>query len=119
MVRRFHCEGKAMHYPQCEACTATIENTFATKEEAIAAWNRAMSRDCLHCEKLEAKIRDPYIEGREDAFEAIVADLRRLADNHDLAESRVGGNVFQLMAASFRRIADTYERGELMTEEPQ
>lgn len=91
MVRRFHCEGKAMHYPQCEACTATIENTFATKEEAIAAWNRAMTRAGL-------------------TTEAIVADLRRLGAKY-LEQGKPE------LCAVCDYAARTYARGELMTEE--
>lgn len=102
-------------FARCRRCNISTEPQFegnwegTPRERATALWNVAMSRDCLHCEKLEAKIRDPYMEGREDAFEAIVADLRRLADT--LNEYHV------LEKVVLRRAADTYERGEMMTTE--
>jgi hypothetical protein len=105
-------------FARCRRCNISTEPQFegnwegTPRERATALWNVAMTRDCLHCEKLEAKIRDPYMEGREDAFEAIVADLRRL-----------GAKYLEQGKPELYAVCDyasrTYDRGKLMTTETE
>lgn len=136
---------------ECSRCHVSTGVYFVTdyrgtpKEKAASAWNRAMSLDRLrdrYCIPPDMAVLD-WLDQAAKAWwldqaaraweelaeqrtclttEAIVADLRRLAESElataaTYTDERAGQH--EWAATVLARCADRYERGKLMTTEPK